>query len=313
MDHGPEPRLAVLVPCFNEELTVARVVEDFRQNLPGCTVWVYDNNSSDRTIEVAKAAGAVVCREERQGKGNVVRRMFADIDADVYLLVDGDDTYDAVAGAVAVSQLLSDSLDFLNIARIATSARAYPRGHRTGNAFLTGVVRLIFGRQFSDMLSGFKVLSRRFVKSFPALSQGFEIETELTIHALELRMPAAEVSAPYRERMTGSVSKLHRIRDGLRILRLITRLLRDERPLWFFGVIGMTAILIAITLGFPVIETYFATGLVPRLPTALLAVGLALAGLQSIAMGLILDTIRTGRREARRLAYLQFYKPRARL
>jgi len=255
---------------------------------------------------MAEAAGAVVRREERQGKGNVVRRMFADIDADVYLLVDGDDTYDASAGAIAMSRLLEDSLDFVNVARIAASAAAYPRGHRTGNALLTGVVRLIFGRQFRDMLSGFKVLSRRFVKSFPALSQGFEIETELTIHALELGMPTAEISARYRERIEGSTSKLRRIRDGLRILRLITRLLRDERPIWLLGAIGLTAILVAVALGIPVIETYLATGLVPRLPTALLSVGLVLAGLQSIAMGLILDSVRTGRREARRLAYLQY-------
>lgn len=304
-----EPRLAVLVPCFNEELTVGRVTADFLRILPGCKVWVYDNNSSDATAEVARAAGAIVWREEYQGKGNVVRRMFADIEADIYLLVDGDDTYDANASAVAVSRLLTEALDFVNVARVPTSSAAYRPGHRTGNILLTGVVRLIFGPRFSDMLSGFKVLSRRFVKSFPALSQGFEIETELTIHALELRMPTAEISAPYRERAEGSTSKLRRVRDGLRILRLIARLLRDERPLWYFGAIGLLAIFVAILIGIPVVETYIETGLVPRLPTAILAVGLVLAGLQSAGVGLILDTVRTGRREARRLAYLQFPSP----
>jgi glycosyltransferase involved in cell wall biosynthesis len=311
----PNPNLcvAVLVPCLNEELTVGRVTTDFLRFLPGCAVWVYDNNSSDRTAEVAKAAGTIVRRERYPGKGKVVRRMFADVHADVYLLVDADDTYDARAGAAAISRLVVGFLDFVNIARVATSAAAYPPGHRTGNIVLTGAVRLIFGRHFRDMLSGFKVLSHRFVKSFPALSQGFEIETELTIHALELRMPAAEISAPYSERAACSVSKLRRVRDGFRILCLIARLLRDERPLWFFGVNGLAAIIIALGLGVSVIESYLQTGLVPRLPTALLSVGLVLAGLQSIGIGLILDTVRTGRHEARRLAYLQFPSSAAQL
>jgi hypothetical protein len=239
----------------------------------------------------------------------VVRRMFADIDAEVYFLVDGDDTYDADAAVDALTSLMNEGLDFVNIARVTRVAGAYRRGHRLGNAWLTGVVRLTFGHRFTDMLSGYKVFSRRFVKSFPALSRGFEIETELTIHALELRMPSTEIQAHYRERIEGSTSKLRTIRDGVRILALIIRLLRDERPLWFFGAIGVMGILAAIGLAVPVITTYLESGLVPRLPTALLSVGLILSGLQSIAVGLVLETVRTGRREARHLAYLRFCGP----
>jgi glycosyltransferase involved in cell wall biosynthesis len=298
-------RIAVLVPCHNEELTVAQVIGDHLKAIPGCRVFVYDNNSSDRTAAVARAAGATVRREPYQGKGNVVRRMFADVDADIYIMVDGDDTYDPSIAPEAIRHLLAENLDLVNIARISEEGVADRLGHKFGNRTLTGLVRLFFGPQFTDVLSGYKLFSRRFVKSFPAFSRGFEIETELVIHALELRMPVLELSAHYRPRIDGSISKLNTITDGLRILMLITRLLRDERPILFFGATGLSSILVSIILGIPILLTYVATGLVPRLPTAVLAVGLSLSGIQAIAVGLVLDTVRTGRREARRLAYLQ--------
>ena len=230
---------AVLIPCYNEELTIAAVVAAFRTALPQATIYVYDNNSSDRTSEVARQAGAVVRSERRQGKGNVVRRMFADIDADIYVLVDGDDTYDAAAAPRLIRELVDNDLDFVNGARVSTASAAYRRGHRLGNFALTELVRIIFGRQFTDMLSGYKVLSARFVKSFPAMSSGFETETELAVHALELRMPCGEIETAYKERPEGSVSKLSTYRDGWRILKLIGRLVKDERPLQFFGLLGL--------------------------------------------------------------------------
>ncbi len=231
------PRLAVLVPCFNESLTIGQVIDDFRAALPTAQIYVYDNNSTDGTAEVARAAGAIVRVEPRQGKGNVVRRMFGDIEADIYILVDGDGTYDAKAAPFLVGRVLKDDLDFVNGARAEVSQQAYRRGHRLGNRVLTGLVQGVFGREFRDMLSGYKVMSRRFVKSFPAMSSGFETETELVVHALELRMPAAEVTTAYHERPEGSVSKLRTYRDGARILYLILRLMKDERPLQFFGVL----------------------------------------------------------------------------
>jgi len=311
----PQPaaaaRVAVLIPCHNEALSISKVVADFAHALSDARIFVYDNNSTDETLPIAEAAGAVVRREPYQGKGNVVRRMFADVEADAYVMVDGDDTYDAAVVQAAVEQLFGDELDLVNVARAPVAGTVDRPGHRFGNRLLTGLVSLLFGRQFADVLSGYKVFSRRFVKSFPASSRGFEIETELAIHALELRMPIAELSAPYRPRAEGSTSKLRTVRDGLGILVLIARLLRDERPLLFFGTLGGLAIVLAGLISVPVFITYFATGLVPRLPTAVLAVGLALSGLQAIAVGLVLDTVRTGRREARRLAYLQIPGPGA--
>ena len=242
----PAVTVAVLVPCYNEEITIGKVVADFRSALPAATVYVYDNNSVDDTVKVAQKAGAVVRRELRQGKGNVVRRMFADIDADVYVLVDGDDTYDAAASAALVKRLIEERLDFINAMRVSTAKNAYRAGHRFGNWLLTALVRQIFGRQFNDMLSGYKILSRRFVKSFPAMSSGFETETELTVHALELRMPSTEVPTPYKERPPGSVSKLRTYSDGAQIMLLIARLVKDERPLHFFGLSGLTLIVVAI-------------------------------------------------------------------
>lgn len=298
------PRIAVLIPCYNEAATIASVVTDFRLTLPQATVYVYDNNSKDGTAEIAREAGAVVRSETRQGKGHVVRRMFADIEADVYVLVDGDDTYSAPAAARAIDGVLSDGVDFVNIARVSTAAEAYRPGHRLGNAVLTDMVRFFFGRQSTDMLSGYKVLSRRFVKSFPAMSSGFETETELTVHALEMRMPMAEISAPYKERPPGSVSKLNTFRDGWRILMLIARLIKDERPLAFFSMIGLALLVCAVGISVPVFVTYFETGLVPRLPTAVLSVGLVVTGCLSIFTGLILDVVTKSRQEMKRMAYL---------
>jgi hypothetical protein len=298
-------RIAVMIPCFNEAQSIHEVVSDFRRVLPQATVYVYDNNSTDETAESARNAGAVVRQEPRQGKGHVVRRMFADIEADVYLLVDGDGTYDAGSAGLLIDRLLEDGLDMLNAARADTSIAAYRPGHRFGNLALSGLVKRIFGRQISDVLSGYRAMSRRFVKSFPALSTGFEIETELTVHALELRMPIAEVRTPYRERPAGSSSKLRTIRDGIRILTTIVALIRDERPLPFFGSVGVLLAMLSLALGWPVIATYIETGLVPRFPTALLATGLMLLAFLSLASGLVLDTVTRGRRELKRLHYLQ--------
>jgi len=295
----------VLIPCFNESRSIATVVADFRRVLPEAVIYVYDNNSTDGTADVACAAGALTRREPWQGKGNVVRRMFADTEADVYVLVDGDGTYDAESAPHLIDRLLEDGLDMVNAAREGLSQAAYRRGHRLGNRLLTTLVTSTFGRQITDLLSGYRVLSRRFVKSFPALSAGFEIETELTVHALELRMPLAEVRTPYRERPEGSTSKLRTFSDGARILRTIVALVRDERPLAFFST-GFAALAgLSLLLGWPVVAAYLETGLVERLPTALLSTGLMLLAFLSLASGLILDTVTRGRRELRRLHYLQ--------
>jgi glycosyltransferase involved in cell wall biosynthesis len=296
--------IAVLIPCYNEEITIGKVVADFRATLPGATVYVYDNNSHDNTSEVARNAGAVVRKEGRQGKGNVVRRMFADIEADVYVLVDGDDTYEAAASAALVDQLIDERLDFINGMRVSTARDAYRAGHRFGNWLLTGLVRQIFGRQFNDMLSGYKFLSRRFVKSFPAMSIGFETETELAVHALELRMPSTEVATVYKERPPGSVSKLRTYSDGVRIMMLIARLVKDERPMHFFGLAGILLILVAVLLSVPLLFTYLETGLVPRVPTAILSAALVIIGVLSMFTGLILDMTTKTRREMKRLIYL---------
>jgi len=296
--------VAVLVPCYNEEITIGKVVADFRAALPDATIYVYDNNSRDNTIDVAQRAGAVVRKELRQGKGNVVRRMFADIEADVYVLVDGDDTYDASASEVLVKRLVEERLDFINAMRVSSAKNAYRAGHRFGNWLLTGLVRQIFGRQFNDMLSGYKILSRRFVKSFPAMSSGFETETELAVHALELRMPSTEVATVYKERPPGSVSKLRTYSDGAQIMLLIARLVKDERPLRFFGLSGLSLIVVAILLSIPLLVTYLETGLVPRFPTAILSAALVIVGVLSIFAGLILDMTTTTRREMKRLIYL---------
>ncbi len=301
---GVRPRIAVLVPCYNEDAAIARVVGDFRATLPDAAIYVYDNNSTDRTVEVARTAGAIVRRERRQGKGHVVRRMFGDVDADVYVLVDGDATYHAPSAHPMIARLLDGGLDMVVGARRDQDQAAYRPGHRFGNRILTGFVDRVFGAAFADMLSGYRVFSRRFVKSFPALSGGFEIETELTVHALNLELPVAEIDTPYFARPAGSVSKLSTWRDGLRILRTIVRLYRAERPLPFFGGIGALLALVAIVLAIPIVITYLQQGLVPRLPTALLSTGLMILAFLSVACGLVLDTVTRGRREMKMLAYL---------
>ena len=298
------PRIAVLIPCYNEEVAIPRVVGAFRAALPGAAIYVYDNNSRDRTREVAAAAGAMVRTEALQGKGHVVRRMFADIDADVYLLVDGDDTYDAAAAPELVRLLLEQQLDMVTGVRVTDAAAAYRPGHRFGNALLTGMVRRVVGNRISDMLSGYRAFSRRFVKSFPALAEGFETETEFTVHALELRLPVGEVLTRYKERPQGSVSKLNTWRDGFRILRTILLLVQRERPLAFFGAAGAVLLLLGIGLSIPVVLEFFRTGLVPRLPTAVLSTGLVLLSFLSFVCGLILDTVTRGRTEVKRIAYL---------
>jgi glycosyltransferase involved in cell wall biosynthesis len=297
-------RVAVLVPCYNEEQTIVAVIESFRAALPQATIYVYDNNSADRTVEVARAAGAVVRRETHQGKGNVVRRMFSDIDADIYVLVDGDATYDAPSAQPMIDHLLTERLDMVVAVRVEQDVVAYRPGHRTGNKLLTGFVAHAFGESFTDMLSGYRVFSRRFVKSFPVLSGGFEIETELTVHALELGLPVSEWKTPYYSRPEGSESKLSTWRDGIRISWTILRLYRSERPMELFGAIGISLAIVAIGIAIPIFVTYFEQGIVPRLPTAVLSTGLMVIAMLSFACGLILDTVTRGRRELKRLAYL---------
>jgi len=299
-------RVAVLLPCYNEEAAIVQTIAGFRAALPDATIYVYDNNSSDRTVEVARAAGAIVRTERMQGKGNVVRRMFADVDADIYVMADGDATYDAPAAPRLVARLVDEQLDMVVGARKSELEEAYRRGHRFGNAMLTGILAWIFGRTFSDILSGYRVFSRRFVKSFPVLSAGFEIETEISVHALELRMPVAEVVTAYGARPEGSISKLSTYRDGWRILNTIVTLFRIERPVLFFGLIGAAVALLALILAVPLAITYVQTGLVPRLPTAILCTGLVTLASLNVMCGLILDTVVRGRREVRRLAYLAF-------
>jgi glycosyltransferase involved in cell wall biosynthesis len=299
-----QPSIAVLIPCLNEAAAIAKVVRDFQEALPEAKVFAYDNGSSDGTPDIARAAGAIVRTEPMRGKGNVVRRMFADVEADVFVLVDGDDTYDASRAPLLVRELLERSLDMVNAARRSDSTEAYRRGHRLGNRLLTGLTGAFFGERLSDLLSGYRVFSRRFVKSFPALASGFEIETELSVHALQLRMPIAEVPVEYRERPRGSVSKLSTYRDGFRILRTILYLVKEEKPLAFFSIAGAIAALISVALGIPVILEFMRTHLVPRLPTALLAAAIAILAFLSFGCGFILDSVSRGRAELKRLWYL---------
>jgi glycosyltransferase involved in cell wall biosynthesis len=296
--------VAVLIPCHNEATAVAQVVREFRRNLPTALIYVYDNGSTDDTAQIARLSGAIVRAEPLLGKGNVVRRMFADVEADIYVTVDGDGTYDAAAAPGLVERLVRDGLDMVNCARVPAVDGVYRPGHRFGNRILTGLVARVFGERLKDMLSGYRVLSRRFVKSFPALSTGFEIETEITIHALELRAPIAEMSAPYFVRPRGSASKLRTMGDGMRILRLIVHLMKEERPLQFFSVIFAILTTVSLALGVPVVMQFLETGLVPRLPSAVLATGLMILAFLSLFCGLVLDTVTRGRRELKRLVYL---------
>ena len=302
-------KIAVLVPCYNEEVAVAKVVKDFRAALPSAAIFVFDNNSTDNTAVAARAAGAEVFAEKHQGKGFVVRRMFTDVEADVYVLVDGDATYHAPSAPAMIARLLDGRLDMVVGNRVDRDLAAYRAGHRAGNWLLTSVVAGVFGPSFKDMLSGYRVFSRRFVKSFPVLSGGFEIETELTIHALELGLPVAEVDTPYYARPEGSASKLNTWRDGLRILRTIVRFYRAERPMPFFTGIGLALAIASVGFAIPIFVTYFETGLVPRLPTAVLSTGLMLLAFLTVAIGLVLDTVTRGRREMKLLAYLSHRAP----
>lgn len=299
-----QPRVAVLIPCRNEEIAIGKVVSDFQQALPEAVIYVYDNNSTDHTMLQARAAGAVVRQERLQGKGHVVRRMFADIDADVYILVDGDDTYDAGAAPGMLAMLLDQKLDMISAARHGAGRDAYRLGHRLGNVVLTAMVAWAFGGGITDLLSGYRVFSRRFVKSFPALSSGFETETEFTVHALALHMPVREVRANYRNRAAGSRSKLNTLVDGMRILRAIVTLIQHERPLQVFSIAALVHLSFGVSLGVPVVIEFLRTGLVPRLPTAVLSTGLVLLASLSMCCGLILDAVSRGRTESKRLAYL---------
>lgn len=303
-------RVAVLLPCYNEGLVLRTVIERFRAALPDATIYVYDNNSCDDSIAVAQS-GAVVRSEKRQGKGFVVRRMFADIDADIYIMCDADETYDASAVPSLVAALIDDGLDMVVGTRVDPSGTAYRPAHRFGNWMLTSLVRTMFGGGFSDMLSGYRVFSRRFVKSFPLMSQGFEIETELTIHALQLEMPVAEMPTRFKDRIEGSESKLQTVSDGIRILWTIVTLLKQERPFFLFGIVALAMMGLSLLLGYPVITEYMRSGTVPRLPTAILATGTMILGFLSLFCGLILDTVTRGRKEAKLLRYLQCHSVHA--
>ena len=296
--------IAVLLPCFNEATTIASVVKHFREIMPEATIYVYDNNSTDRTIQQAEQAGAVIRREVLQGKGNVVRRMFADIEADVYVLSDGDETYDVASAPKMVSTLIRNKLDMVAASRVSTETTAYRPAHQFGNRFLSGLVAWLFGDRFKDILTGYRVFSRRFVKSFPALSWGFEVETELTVHALELRMPSEEIETPYHPRPAGSESKLNTWRDGTRIFMTILLLLKEVRPMFFFTSISLVLATASVLLAWPLLTTYMETGLVPRFPTAILSTGLMSVAFITMICGIILDSVTRGRRELKRMSYL---------
>jgi len=304
-------RVAILVPCYNEAVAIAAVVRDFRAALPDAEIYVFDNNSSDGTADIARAHGARVRHVSLQGKGHVVRRQFADIDADVYVMVDGDDTYHAASAPALVRCLLDGPHDMVVGVRQAQASAAYRSGHAWGNKMLTGFLSWLFGRNCRDILTGYRAFSRRFVKSFPVLSAGFDIETELTVHALEMKMSVGEVETPYKERPEGSFSKLSTYKDGLRILRTMLRLFSAERPLAFFGGIAAALGLASILLALPVVAEYMRTGLVPRLPTALLSTGVMLTAMLCGTVGLVLDTVTRGRREMKMLAYLAQQAPSA--
>ena len=297
-------RIAVLLPCYNEEMNIAGVVSAFRQSLPDAAIYVYDNNSTDHTVQAAREAGAIVYRETYQGKGNVVRRMFSDIDADIYVMADGDGTYDASVAPELIRKLVDENLDMVVGSRVETETQAYRHGHKFGNSFLTGMVKWLFGFGFTDILSGYRVMSRRFVKSFPIVAGGFEIETEMSVHALELRLPVAEVATHYGVRLAESPSKLRTYQDGFRILFTIFGLMASERPRLLFGTIAFVLAAISMILAIPLFITWLETGQVPRFPTAILCVGTMLVAVMTLGFGWLLHVITRGRIEAKRLAYL---------
>ncbi len=298
--------IAVIIPCYNEEVAIASVIRKFKMVLPQAKIYVYDNNSSDNTIEKAKAEGAIVRSEHLQGKGNVVRRMFADIDADIYVMSDGDETYDIAKTPKLIQTLKDEQLDMVIGMRKEVDLAAYRVGHRWGNWMLTKLVQYFFNSPLEDMLSGFRVFSKRFVKTFPAQSKGFEIETELTVHALSSRIPIKEVETDYFARPEGSVSKLSTLKDGIRILLMIVNLIKDEKALFFFSWISIFFFLASLLVGIPVIEEFLNTGLVPRIPTTVLATGLVICSVVSLLVGFVLDSVSKSRKEVRRLAYLNY-------
>ena len=299
-----ELEIAVLIPCHNEEAAIALVIQSFQEQLPGAAVYVYDNNSTDATAAVAEQNGAIVRSEPLKGKGHVVRRMFSDIDAAIYILVDGDDTYDASSIHKMLDVFVAQRCDMINGRRVSDVSEAYRFGHEFGNRLLTGMVNWIFGNRCLDILSGYRVFSRRFVKSFPALSTGFEIETELTVHALSLNIPVAEVDTPYKDRPEKSISKLNTYSDGLRILWTIFILTKEERPFFFYSIAFGVLAMLSLALGVPVAMEFLETGLVPRFPTAILAASIMVLAVLCLTTGLILDSVARGRRESKRLHYL---------
>jgi glycosyltransferase involved in cell wall biosynthesis len=310
-DLGPTYSLAVILPCYNEAATIEKVIADFREHLPSAEIFVFDNNSSDGTAAIADSLSVQVRHVTDQGKGNVIRRMFADVEADIYVMVDGDATYDASAANHLIQAMIEHDLDMVVGRRNSDEQESYRAGHRFGNAMLTGFAASIFGSTFKDMLSGYRVFSRRYVKSFPAHSRGFETETELAVHALELRMPVSEIDTIYGVRPEGSASKLNTYRDGFRILRTILRLFRLERPVAFFGIGCALCTLAAVWLSIPIFQTYIETGTVPRLPTAVLSAVFVLLGSIFLVCGLILDSVTKARLEVRRLAYLSIPSTRS--
>lgn len=304
------PRIAAIVPCYNEEAAIAKVVTDLHTAVPSMDIYAYDNNSTDRTAEVAGAAGAIVLHEYHKGKGNVVRRAFADIDADIYVMIDGDDTYETNDLPAMIDLLLSGPFDHvLGCRQDDKKDSSYRPGHATGNKVFNKLVSNIFGEKVTDMFSGYRVFSRRFVKSFPATSREFEIETELTVHNMSLRVPNAEYPCGFRTRAEGTESKLNTFSDGLKILNLIVRLIRHERPVFFYGIWATVSMVLGLVVGIPVIVQFSQTHLVPKLPSALLATGLVLIALVMWMLGQIMDGMRRNRSEVARLLYLGYKAP----
>ena len=298
--------IAVLIPCYNEEKSIVKVINDFKKYLPEAEIYVYDNNSTDKTFELATKAGAIVRKEQMQGKGNVIRRMFADIDADIYVMTDGDETYDIKRAPELISTLKENQIDMLVGSRKETNLECYRSGHRFGNVLLTKLVQTFFHHKLKDMLSGYRVFSKRFVKTFPAQSMGFEIETELTVYALSSKLPIMEVETDYFARPQGSFSKLSTYRDGIRILKTIITLVKEERPLLFFSLIALFFFAIAVGLSLPILVEYIKSGLVPRLPTAVLITGISICSVVCMLIGFVLDSIANAKKEARRQAYLRY-------
>lgn len=295
--------IAVLVPCMNEALTIAQVIKDFKKSLPDATIYVYDNNSTDDTAKVAGKAGAVVREEKRPGKGNVVRRMFSEIDADIYVMIDGDDTYDAKNAQRIVDELISTGSDMVVGAREGALQKHQRAGHATGNKIFNIIYTTLFGREFTDIFSGYRAFTKRFVKSFPALSAGFEIETELSVHASQLRLPVSEISFPYSDRPEGSESKLSTFRDGIKIMKTIIVLLKEYKPLYFFGVIGLLGAILSMLMAIPIFVEFTKTGTVTAVPTAMLVTGIMIVSMLTVTAGVILDSIRRFRAEVKRLFY----------